>query len=188
MADGQFDSKGLGLRAQKKLLGKMANKKIAKSFIDDTSGRLLDNLYRVAKEYADKKTAEKVMKDLIKTVIKIGILYRNNQFSTEEINIAETFKKKFRTVCMTVVSFYEVDFTFDKNHLHTSLMECSALLKRLVEHHLTDKSLGRIENVFGFFGNPALLETLFRPDNTVYRDLLGKIVHDVNKMIEEGTL
>ena len=188
VADGHFDSKSLGLRAQKKLLGKMANKKIAKSFIDDTSGRLLDNLYKTAKEYSDKKTAEKVMKDMIKTVIKIGILYRNNQFSSDELGIAETFKKKFRTFAMTVVSFYEVDFTFDKNFLHTSLEECSALLKQLVERHLTDKSLGRIENVFGFFGNPTFLETLFHVNNTVYRELLGKIVQDVNKMMEDGTL
>ena len=187
MADGHFDSKGLGLRAQKKLLGKMANKKIAKAFIDDTSARLLDNLYKIAKEYADKKTAEKVMKDLIKTVIKIGILYKNNQFNRDELKTAENFKKKFHTVSMTVVSFYEVDFTFDKNYLHTSLNECSAMLKQLVERHLTEKSLGRIENVFGFFGNPVFLDTLFRSDSS-YRELLGRIVNDINKMMEEGTL
>ena len=44
-----FDSQSVALRAQKKLLGKMATKKIAKVFIDDTSGRLLDNVYRITK-------------------------------------------------------------------------------------------------------------------------------------------
>ena len=43
-----FDSKSLGLRTQKKLLGKMSSKKIAKVFIDDQSANVLDQLYKVA--------------------------------------------------------------------------------------------------------------------------------------------
>ena len=187
MADGNFDSKGIGLRAQKKFLSKMANKKIAKVFIDDTAGRLLDNLYKIGKDYADKKTAEKIMKDMIKVVIKIGILYRNDQFSTDELLIAESFKMKFRAVGMTIVSFYEVDFTFDKNFLHGSLTECSQILHKLVGTHLTEKSHGRIDNVFGFFRNPNLLEALFRTDSK-YRDILKVMVSDLNKMMEDGTL
>ena len=129
-AEGNFDSRSLGLRAQKKLAGKLASKKIAKQFIDDTSGRLLDNIYKAAKEYFDKKTAEKAIKHLIKTVIKIGILYRNDQFNAEEKQLAEDFKKKFRTVAMTLISFYEVDFTFDKNYLVKNLLECLLMCRR----------------------------------------------------------
>ncbi len=183
-----FDSKGLGLRAQKKLLGKMSSKKIAKVFIDDTSARLLDNLYRLAKEYSgSKKTAEKLMKDIIKIVIKIGILYRNEQFSQEELQLAERFKKKFRTISMTVISFYEVDFSFDKHFLTRALNECSAMLKQLVENHLTEKSLGRIDSVFNFFTDPVFLETMFRPSGP-YRNTLGKIVNDLHTMMDNGTL
>lgn len=70
-----FDSRGLGLRAQKKLLGKMSSKKIAKAFIDDTTGRVLDNTYRIIKETkGGKKEAEKLMKYMIKTVVKVGLL------------------------------------------------------------------------------------------------------------------
>lgn len=187
MADSHFDAKSIGLRAQKKLLGKMSNKKIIKVFIDDTGGRVLDNLYRISREYSDKKTAEKIMKDMIKTVIKIGILYRNEQFSVEELGIADSFKKKFRTIAMTIVSFYQVDFTFDKNFLHGAFNECCSLLCQLVQRHLTTKSLGRINNVFSFFGNPSFLEMMFRVDSP-YRSTLGTMVDDLNKMMEDGTL
>ena len=71
-----FDSRGLGLRAQKKLLGKMSSKKIAKAFIDDTTGKVLDNTYRILKEQkTNKKEAEKVMKYIIKTVVKVTLVF-----------------------------------------------------------------------------------------------------------------
>lgn len=177
----------MGLRAQKKLLGKMASKKIAKVFIDDTAGRLLDNMFKISKSYADKKTSEKVMNHLIKTVIKIGILYRNDQFTSEEIGIAEQFKKKFRSIIMTVISFYEVDFSFDKNYLSRALLECSTLLKMLIQNHLTDKSQQRIDNVFGFYSNTDFLEALFQPEGP-FRDVLSRMVTDLHILLEEGTL
>jgi hypothetical protein len=181
-----FDSKSLGMRAQKKLLGKMSSRKITKHFIDDTSARLLDNLYRIAKDYSgSKKVAEKLMKDFIKTVIKIGILYRNEQFTREELDIADQFKKKFRTITMTVISFYEVDFSFDKNFLTKALAECQAMLKRMVVNHLTEKSLGRIDNVFQFFCDPDFLDQMFRPDG-MYRPQLGQIVKDLHHLMENN--
>lgn len=166
----------------------MASKKIAKHFIDDTSARLLDQVYRVAREYSgSKKVAEKLMKDLIKTVIKVGILYRNEQFNREELEMAERFKKKFRTVAMTVISFYEVDFSFDKNFLSRALGECHSMLKQLVSRHLTDKSLGRIDNVFNFFSDTDFLDTMFRADSS-YRPQLTKVVVDLNYLIDNNVL
>lgn len=177
----------MGLRAQKKLAGKLASKKIAKQFIDETSGRLLDNIHKACRQYYDKKTAEKAIKHLIKTVIKIGILYRNDQFNSEEIQLAESFKKKFRTLAMTLISFYEVDFTFDRNFLVKNLLECSSMLKKLVERHLTDKSASRIDNVFNVLANGDFLEALFQP-NGAYRELLGKITTDLSKLLEDNVL
>lgn len=67
-----FDSRGLGLRAQKKLLGKMSSKKIAMSFIDETTGRVLDNAHKILKQYKQsKKEADKVLKYIIKSVVKV---------------------------------------------------------------------------------------------------------------------
>ena len=157
-------------------------------FIDDIAARLLDNLYRLTKDYAQsKKTAEKIIKDLIKTVIKIGILYRNDQLTQGELDLADEFRRKFRTVAMTVISFYQVDFSFDKNFLSSALGECAGILKQLVQRNLTEKSLGRIDNVFTFYSNAAFLEVLFRA-NGPYREVLGKIVTDLNTMVEQDAI
>lgn len=188
MSDSNFRSRDIGLRAQKKLLGRMTNKNIVKAFIDDTTAQLLDNLHRMTRALSGhKKDADKMVKNIIKIVIKIGILYRNDQFSPDELLLAERFKKKFHSLAMTVVSFYEVDFSYDRNFLGQSLAECGAMLKQLVGRHLTDKSVSRIDYVFGFFGDPGHLDDVFKGDGE-HRDLLAKIVADMHKLMEEGGL
>lgn len=183
-----FDSKGLGLRAQKKLLGKMSSKKIAKVFIDDTTARVLDNAYRILKDYMPaKKDADKILKYVIKTVVKIGILYRNDQFNADELKIAESFKQKFHSVAMTVVSFYTVDFTYDKNFLSHSVEECRELLQQLVKRHLQDKSKSRIDIIFETFNDPTLMDIIFTSDGK-YKDNMDKITTDMSTLMDEGNL
>ena len=184
-----FDSKGLGLRAQKKLLGKMSSKKIAKVFIDDTTARVLDNAHKVLKDYMpSKKEADKILKYAIKTVVKIGILYRNDQFNSDELKIAESFKQKFHSVAMTVVSFYTVDFTYDKAFLAQSVEECRLLLKQLISRHLSDKTKGRVDTVFQAFNDPNLMDTIFNSPDGKYKDYMDKIIADMNSLMDEGSL
>nr|CAD7438953.1 unnamed protein product [Timema bartmani]CAD7458659.1 unnamed protein product [Timema tahoe] len=185
MSEG-FKARDIGLRAQKKILGRMANKNIAKVFIDDTTASLLDNVYKLAKAYTgNKKEAEKIVKNIIKVVIKLGVLYRNGQFSADELRQAERFKTRFHSASMAVISFYEVDFSYDRHYLLSALNESRAAIRQLVQRHLTDKSLGRIDHVFGFFGNPAFLDAVFKKDSE-YRDILGRIVADMNRAMDEG--
>lgn len=88
-----FNTKNLALQAQKKLMSKMATKSMASLFIDDTSSEVLDELYRVTKEYTrNRKESQKVIKNLVKMVVKLGVLYRNNQFNTEELILVENFR------------------------------------------------------------------------------------------------
>ncbi|BES87684.1 Tumor necrosis factor alpha-induced protein 8-like [Nesidiocoris tenuis] len=185
MSEG-FKSRDIGLRAQKKILSRMANKNVAKMFIDDTTASLLDNLYRLAKQYTDnKKESEKLIKNIIKVVIKIGVLYRNGQFNAEEIRTAEKFKNKFHSSAMAVISFHEVEFSYDRPYLHKALHESHTLLRQVVARHLTDKSLQRIDSVFNFFSNPQFLDAVFKP-NSAYKEVLDRLVPDISKAIDEG--
>ncbi|KAF5907724.1 tumor necrosis factor, alpha-induced protein 8-like protein 2 B, partial [Clarias magur] len=103
-----FSSRDLAMRAQKKILSKMASKSVVQMFIDDTSSEILDELYRVSKEYTGNRTeAQKVIKDLVKIVVKTAVLFKNNRFSEEELSLAQTFKKKLHQGAMTAISFHE---------------------------------------------------------------------------------
>jgi hypothetical protein len=91
-----INSQSLSLRIQKKVASKMSNKNVAKIFIDDTTGRILDNLYLLSKEYTNNKTkAEKILNDTIKIIVKIGLLIKNNQLNEEEIKLCNNFRDSF---------------------------------------------------------------------------------------------
>ncbi|KAG2470944.1 TP8L3 protein, partial [Polypterus senegalus] len=183
-----FNSKSLAIQAQKKIVSKMATKVMANMLIDDTSSEILDELYKVSQKYTkNKKEAHKIMKNVIKIALKIGILYRNNQFNQDELETVEKFKKKMNQTAMTVVSFYEVDYTFDRHILSGLLNECKDLLHELVEHHLTAKSHGRINHVFNHFADAQFLSVLYSPSGE-YRLFLKKICDGINKLLDEGVL
>lgn len=80
-----------------------------------------------------------------------------------------------------------MDFTYDLAYLQNSIKESQSALKSIVQPHLTDKSLGRIDEVFDFFGDATLLETAFKPDSP-YREVMGKIVADINAAMETGDI
>ncbi|XP_064207851.1 tumor necrosis factor, alpha-induced protein 8-like protein 2 B isoform X1 [Anguilla rostrata] len=183
-----FNSKDMAMKAQKKILSHMANKSVVHMFIDDTSSEILDELYRVSKEYTGNRTeAQKVIKDLIKVAVKVGVLFRHNRFNAEEMKLAQDFKKKLHQGAMTAISFYEVEFTFDQTVISEILTECRDILLKLVEKHLTPKSLGRINHVFNHYSDPELLASLYSAEGP-FRPNLTKICTGLNKLVEEDKL
>uniref|UniRef100_A0A1B6ESN0 Tumor necrosis factor alpha-induced protein 8-like protein n=1 Tax=Cuerna arida TaxID=1464854 RepID=A0A1B6ESN0_9HEMI len=188
MSEG-FKARDIGLRAQKKILGRMAaNKNTRKIFIDDNTASLLDNLFKMIRLYTDnKKEAEKLVKHIIKTVIKIGVLYRNDELNAADMACAERFKNKFHAAAMAVLSFHEVDFTYDRQYLLSALQEAHANLRQLVQNHLKEKSLQRIDSVFLFFTNPNFLDAVFQR-NSEYKEILDKMVEDINYAMDEKHL
>ncbi|KAK1895457.1 Tumor necrosis factor alpha-induced protein 8-like protein 2 B [Dissostichus eleginoides] len=183
-----FSSKDMALSAQKKILSRMATKSSVQMFIDDTTSEILDELYRVSKGHSGNKSeAQKVIKDLVKIAVKIGLLFRNNRFNTEELGIATDFKKKLHQGAMTAISFYEVDFTFDNGVMSELLTSCRDLLLKLVNTHLTPKSHNRINHVFNHYSDPELLTKLYDPSG-IFRPNLTKICKGLDKLVEDGTI
>lgn len=186
MTDNAFKAKDIGLRAQKKILSRMASKNIAKVFIDETTSSLLDNVYRLTKQqFGSKKEAEKLVKNIIKIVIKLAILQKNDVFSEEETRKTNTFYKKFLKLQMSIISFFEVDFSFDLNYLQKLISEVHQLLKEIVKCHLTDKNLNKIDEIFDSFNNPQFLESVFKADSP-HREVMANIVADLNKVMEQN--
>lgn len=183
-----FNYKDMALRTQKKLLSKMASKSVVQLLIDDTSSEILDEFYYVSKEHSGKKEeAQKVVKDLVKVVVKVGVLFRNDQFSKEELALAQEVKKKIHQGAMTAISFHEVEFTFDMAVMGKLLNDCRDLLLKLVDKHLTTKSHGRIRHVFNHYADPDLLTHLYDPQGALW-PRLTKICNGLNQLMEEGKL
>jgi len=82
---------------------------------------------------------------------------------------------------MTLVSFYQVDHTFDRTFLIKYLTELETLLKKLIAKHLTEKSTSRVEQIFGVVKTAEFLDSIYVPGrNPDMRDLMGKVVEDLN--------
>lgn len=128
-----------------------------------------------------------MIKNIIKIVIKLGVLHRNGILTSDELKLAEQFKYKFRQVGMAIISFHEVDFSYDRNFLINALNDSQKCLQLIVVKHLTDKSLTRIDSVFNFFKNEQFLDAIFKFDSD-FSEILTKIVNDLNKAIENGDL
>jgi hypothetical protein len=86
---------------------------------------------------------------------------------------------------MSIISFFEVDFSFDLNYLQKLISEIQQLLKDIVRNHLTDKSLARIDEIFDSFNDPQFLESIFRHDGP-HKDVMAKICEDLNKILEQN--
>lgn len=135
-----FNSKDFAMKAQKKILSNMANKSVVQMFIDDTSSEILDELYRVSKEYTGNRTeAQKVIKNLVKIVVKIAVLFKHNRFSEEELSLAQDFKKKLHMGAMTAISFHEVNPTYSETKMcqrsYPSYHNCNHISQLWKEHH-----------------------------------------------------
>ncbi|KAL2764191.1 tumor necrosis factor alpha-induced protein 8-like protein 1 [Daubentonia madagascariensis] len=183
-----FSTKSLALQAQKKLLSKMPSKAVVAALIDDTSSEVLDELYRATKEFThSRKEAQKVLKNLVKVAVKLGLLLRGGQLGAEELALLQRFRHRARCLAMTAVSFHQVDFTFDRRVLATGLHECRDLLHQAVGPHLTAKSHGRINHVFGHLADCDFLAALYGPAEP-YRSHLCRICEGLGRMLDEGSL
>ena len=117
------------------------------------------------------------------------MLLRGEKFSDEEKQSLLQIQKKLRTVAMTLISFYEVDHTYDRAFVIKYLTELETLLKNLIINHLTDKSVARVEQIFGVVKTPDFLDSVYVPKKNVeMRDIMGKVVIDLNKCIEADIL
>lgn len=183
-----FSTKSLALQAQKKFLSKVASKATVAVFIDDTSSEVLDELYRATKEFTrSRKEAQKVFKNLVKVAVKLGVLLRSGQLGGEELALLQRFRQRARRLAMTAVSFHQVDFTFDRRVLATALLECRDLLHQAVGPHLTAKSHGRINYVFGHFANCDFLAALYSPAEP-YCAHLRRVCEGLTRMLDEDNI
>lgn len=186
-----FKSSVVAYEVQKSFANKFfSNKSVVKSLIDDTSGKLLDNLYLMIKSFTkNKEESKKVVKNIIKISVKIGMLQRGDKFSTEEKDNLIKIQKNLRTIAMTLISFYQVDHTYDRGFIIKYLTDLEDLLKKLISPHLTDKSVGRVDQVFGVVKNPDLLDGLYIPKkNEELREIMSRLVEDMNTCMEAGVL
>jgi hypothetical protein len=170
------------------VFSKFSSKSVAKIFIDETSGRILDNIHKLARGYSNKKDADKLLKSIIKTIVKIGILHKNELFTDHELKLIDEFRNRFHSLAKSIITLYEVDFKFDRSILIRLCKECQDLTHRVISTHLTAKSHTRIDFVYNFASNLSFVEYVFNPQSTGNRAIIKEIVEDMRTLMDAGFL
>lgn len=80
----------------------------------------------------NKKEAERLVKNIIKIVIKIGVLHRNNQFNAEETKAAERFRQKFQ---VSVPGFLQLFLIFQSVKPYKCLFFLTLKIAILITDH-----------------------------------------------------
>ncbi|XP_073959988.1 tumor necrosis factor alpha-induced protein 8-like protein [Choristoneura fumiferana] len=186
MDSGAWCARDISMRAQKKFLSRVGGSASARALVlDDHAAKLLDQFLCVLRSRVEKREAEKMVKHVIKAAVKLGVLRRHSQLSPADDRALAAFRTKFHTVLMAVVSFSEVDFSYDREFLQDALRESHQSLKSVVERHLSDKSVSRLAGVFALVSRADLLDSLFA--DKIDEDVL-KLTRMLRKELDRGLL
>lgn len=111
----------------------------------------------------------------------------NHQFDNDEMFQVTKIQRSIRSILMTIVSFHEVDFSYDRQYLQKQMQTCNVELQQLIRTHLSDKSQRRIDFVFQFLGRSEFLDRFFTttdPTDEIWFELKASIVKDINHLLE----
>lgn len=89
-----------------------------------------------------------VVKNIIKLIVKLGIVSRSEHFPVDQQSQLGQIQRQMRQLCLTVISFGRVSFSYDRTYLSVLLKEIHRRLIPLVEQNLSDKSKQRIDMIF----------------------------------------
>ena len=84
---------------------------------------------------------------MIKISVKIGMLQRGEKFGQEEKEQLIQIQMNLRVVVKSLITFHQLEHTYDRFFLTRYMEELETSLKNLVRPHLTEKSVGRVEQV-----------------------------------------
>ncbi|XP_041980401.1 tumor necrosis factor alpha-induced protein 8-like protein [Aricia agestis] len=186
MEGGAWCARDISLRAQKKFLSRVGGAASARALVlDEHTAKLLDQFLTVLRERVERREAERLVKHVIKAAVKLGVLRRHNQLSPADERALAAFRSKFHTVLMAVISFCEVEFSYDRVFLQDALRESHQSLKSVVERHLSEKSVSRLAGVFNLASRGELLDSLFA--GQVDEDVL-KLTRMLRKELDRGLL
>jgi len=184
--DTDFKIKDFAISTQKKFASKLAqNAIIRNSLVDDSTTEIFNLINKIIKLYInDKKKSEKTMRDIIKIIVKLGVLQHNDRLETR---LVTQVNSKLRHVVLTMISFHEVQFTFDKKLAVEKMKTVQSTIHLLLKSgKVKEKTHGRLDNIMELLADGDFLHALYHdPKFESYKTNLAGLL---NKAVEEGRI
>ena len=132
-----------------------------KTVIPEDGYKVLEGFYRILKHETDKTFAKKIISYILKITVKVMIAIRNNQLNKEEMDLVADLGKQETSLLKTIISFIEVNFTYDANYLTDRIEDLHQTLFGVLQRHCKPKTRSKIEFIFTELSDKQRLGNIF---------------------------
>lgn len=192
-----FSAQNISIQMQKKLISKFATKKTMKIFIDDTSSRIFDNVFRLINLYLDSKSqSQAMMKNIVKINMKLAVLYINDVLDEKEKGYVYEFREKFHMIAeRTTTNVLRPGSKAAKQGMDIDAMSalfksCEEVILKTIARHLTVKSQDKVRASGAFFSDKDFLRFVFVKEGQSLpcKVLVHQIAEDLQELLDRGVL
>ncbi|EPB66868.1 hypothetical protein ANCCEY_14042 [Ancylostoma ceylanicum] len=128
-----------------------------------------------------------VVKNIIKLAVKMTLLSRNDMLSEADVVRLMKVQKQLHSLTLTIISFVQVRYSFERSHLIDLLKNMQSSLAPLVSLKLSDKSTRRLEHVIIHLTKVEFLDDLFKVDGP-HAEVLAEFVSGLENLVDSKEL
>jgi hypothetical protein len=163
---------------KKNVSGKAATSGAGKGLIKDELGkngvRVIDIMKEIITMYEGKKKATEIEDNIIRFAVKIILLWKNKDLSTQELMKTLPY---LRAVWSNLIDFCEMSFAYEPAVLAKNSNELVDCFVKLIQQHVTDKTIEMVRETLTYLSNEKLMDILFKdPKGEEYKKELEGIV------------
>jgi len=163
---------------KKNVSGKAATSGAGKGLIKDELGkngvRVIDIMKEIITVYEGKKKATEVEDNIIRFAVKVILLWKNKDVSTQELMKTLPY---LRAVWSNLIDFCEMSFAYEPATLAKNAQELVDCFIKLIQQHVTDKTLEMVRETLKYLSQEKFLDLLFKdPQGEAYKKELETIV------------
>ncbi|KAL7675446.1 hypothetical protein ACOME3_001712 [Neoechinorhynchus agilis] len=157
------------MKAGRNAASRFATSKAASMLIDDTYKTLLSVLKKsIAHHTGDKKYAKRLVDQSMRVIVKVAVLERTDELGQKELDAIDLFKIKVHSVVQTMVTFFDVQFEFDRSSLKNILMDCQRAGHQTMGQKLSQGSHDKVDEIFRYITMSNYIDRLFCKTDSMY--------------------
>jgi len=163
---------------KKNVSGKAATSGAGKGLIKDELGkngvRVIDIMKEIITLHEGKKKATEVEDNIIRFAVKIILLWKNKDITTQDLMKTLPY---LRAVWSNLIDFCEMSFAYEPATLAKNANELVDCFIKLIQQHVTDKTIEMIRETLQYLSQEKLQDLLFKdPKGEEYKKELEGIV------------
>ncbi|KAF0986942.1 hypothetical protein HZS_7475 [Henneguya salminicola] len=184
----EISKQSLKMRLQKKVASGLINKNTVKTFLSENHFKMLEDLYHLLKTENNKTEGKKYVDYLIKIVVKIFILQKNERLTKEEQKTIEKLNQSIQNVVKCLITFWEESELFDVDFLIAKFAEIKTDIMGILKHHLTPKNQNKAAYILDYISNKKRLENIFLNPTPEIQIHTLKVSKDLSLLLETNEI